>query len=69
METFRFHKLGVFISDTHVISAILNVAQDVDSPWPLNILDWDGKSHKVYLEAGEMVWYESARSVSDLEHI
>ena len=48
---------------SHVISAILNIAQDVDSPWPLQILDHSGRPHEVLLQPGEMVWYESASLV------
>ena len=51
----------------------------VDEPWPLQILDHDGKHHNIYLKPGEMasllkfyayeqllpfqVWYESASLV------
>merc|ERR1711892_304366 len=45
---------------SHVISAILNVKQDVDEDWPLQIFDHGGKLHEIILKAGEMVWYESA---------
>ena len=48
---------------THVISAILNINQKVDSDWPLQIFDHDGKLHNVFLKPGEMVWYESAKLV------
>ena len=51
------------MSRTHVISAILNIKQKVDSPWPLQIYDNDGKLHEITLEPGEMVWYESARLI------
>ena len=47
-------------SDTHIISAIINVAQKVNKPWPLHIMDHGQKHHKVYLNPGEMVWYESS---------
>ena len=49
--------------NTHVISAILNVAQDVGEDWPLYILDNAGNTHKVVIQPGQMVWYESARAV------
>jgi len=49
--------------NTHVISAILNIDQKVDDDWSLYIKDNDGESHAVVLEAGDMVWYESARAV------
>ena len=45
---------------THVISAIINVGQK-GNPWPLYIKDHAGETHKVYLEPGQVLWYESAR--------
>jgi prolyl 4-hydroxylase len=47
--------------ETHVISAILNIAQDVDRPWPLDIEDHYFRRHEVLLDPGEMLLYESAR--------
>jgi hypothetical protein len=46
---------------THVVSAIVNVAQDVQEDWLLEILDHDGVPHEVAMEPGDMVFYESAR--------
>ena len=55
--------------ETHVISAILNIAQQVtnksqkcqnhqfekvEEPWPLQILDHNGNHHNIYLKPGEM---------------
>jgi len=48
---------------THVISVIINIAQKVNEPWPLYIMDHAGKPHQVSLEPGEMLWYESAKLV------
>jgi len=48
---------------THIISAIVNVGQEVDEDWPLYIKDNNGNDHQVFLKPGEMVWYESARLV------
>ena len=48
---------------THVISAIMNIGQDVEEDWPLYILDNAGNTHKVVIQPGQMVWYESARAV------
>ena len=45
---------------SHVISVIINLAQK-GKPWPLFIKDHEGETHKVYLEPGQMLWYESAR--------
>jgi len=53
----------VDIFHTHVISAILNIGQSVDSDWPLYIMDNNGGQHTVTMEPGEMVWYESARAI------
>jgi len=49
--------------NTHVISAILNIGQSVEEDWPLFIVDNDGNNHAVTMEAGEMLWYESARAI------
>ena len=42
-----------------VSSAIINVAQDVDQPWILEVIGHDGKAHNVTMEPGQMVLYES----------
>ena len=47
--------------DTHVASAIINVAQEVDNDWPLYIEDNHYRGHEVYLQPGEMVLYEGCR--------
>ena len=46
---------------THIISAILQIDQKVDEPWPLTIFDHQGNKQKVYLNPGEMLFYESAK--------
>lgn len=38
-----------------VSSAIINVAQDVDEPWPLEVYGHDGKAFNVTMEPGDMV--------------
>ncbi|KAG1674272.1 hypothetical protein FOA52_013461 [Chlamydomonas sp. UWO 241] len=53
-------KLHVDRADTHIISAIVNIDQDVDEPWPLQIRDHAGNQHNVTIEPGEMVMYEGA---------
>jgi len=53
----------VDIGETHIISAIINVAQDVMEPWPLSILDNDGNRHWVELEQGDIVPYESSTCI------
>jgi prolyl 4-hydroxylase len=42
-----------------VSSAIINVAQDLDEPWPLEVYGHDGKAANVTMEPGDMVLYES----------
>lgn len=42
-----------------VSSAIINVAQDVDEPWPLEVIGHDGKAHNVTMVPGDLVLYES----------
>jgi len=49
---------------THIISAIINVDQEIDEEWPLIIEDNYYRKHQVYLKPGEVIFYESAR----LEH-
>jgi len=49
---------------THIISCIINVYQDVDMEWPLQIEDNFYRKHSVILKPGEAIFYESAR----LEH-
>lgn len=42
-----------------VTSAIINVAQSVEEPWPLEVIGHDGKAYNITLEPGEMILYES----------
>ena len=42
-----------------VSSAIINVAQDTDEPWPIEVISHDGRAYNVTMEPGEMVLYES----------
>lgn len=46
-----------------VSSAIVNVAQDVDEPWPLEVYGRDGKAVNVTMEPGDMVLYESHSTI------
>ena len=60
----RVYKHGAILS-THVdrlplvTSAILQVSQDVDTPWPVEVYSHDGQAHNVTMLPGEMVLYES----------
>jgi prolyl 4-hydroxylase len=42
-----------------VASAMINIAQDVDEDWPMEIYDHDGKAHNITLEPGDMLLFES----------
>jgi prolyl 4-hydroxylase len=42
-----------------VSSCIINVAQDVDEDWPLEVIDRQGNAVNVTMEPGDMVLYES----------
>ena len=42
-----------------VTSAIINVAQDVDEDWPLEVWGHDGKPYNITTKPGDMVLYES----------
>jgi prolyl 4-hydroxylase len=41
-----------------VTSAIINIAQDVDEPWPLEVIDHLGVARNITMEPGEMILYE-----------
>lgn len=47
--------------DTHIVSAILNVGQEVVEDWPLVIDDNYYRSHSVVMEPGDALFYEGAR--------
>jgi prolyl 4-hydroxylase len=65
----RIYEKGAVLSShrdrlkTHIISAIINVDQEVDEEWPLVIEDNYYRKHQVFLKPGEMVFYESARLI------
>ena len=42
-----------------VISAIINIAQDVDEEWPLEVYGHDGRAYNLTMGVGDMVLYES----------
>ena len=59
----RGAKLALHVDklSTHVISFIINLGQEVDLPWHLDILNNLEEAAKVELKPGEMILYESAR--------
>jgi prolyl 4-hydroxylase len=42
-----------------VSSAIINVDQDVDEPWPIEVIGHDGVAVNITMEPGDLVLYES----------
>ena len=42
-----------------VSSAILNVDQDLDEPWPLEVIGHDGRAHNITMVPGDLILYES----------
>jgi prolyl 4-hydroxylase len=60
----RVYKEGAILSPhvdrlPLVASAIINVDQDVDEPWPLEVIGHDGIARNVTMEPGDLVLYES----------
>ena len=48
--------------DTHVISSILHVDHgENDEPWPLVIEDFNGNTNEVFLQSGDLLFYESSK--------
>eukprot|EP01038_Epipyxis_sp_PR26KG_P009289 gene9289-12516_t len=43
-----------------VSSCIINVAQEVNEPWPIEVYSHAGKAYNVTMEPGDMVLYESS---------
>lgn len=42
-----------------VISAIINVAQNVREDWPLEVIAHDGNAYNITMDVGDMILYES----------
>jgi len=53
-------KNHVDMRGTHIISAIVNIDQDVDEPWPLEIRDHAGQLHNITMVPGDIIMYEGA---------
>jgi prolyl 4-hydroxylase len=47
--------------ETHIISAIINIDQQIDKDWPLVIDDNYYRRHEVILKPGEVIFYEGGR--------
>eukprot|EP00579_Thalassiosira_antarctica_P011136 CAMPEP_0201917470 /NCGR_PEP_ID=MMETSP0903-20130614/6861_1 /ASSEMBLY_ACC=CAM_ASM_000552 /TAXON_ID=420261 /ORGANISM="Thalassiosira antarctica, Strain CCMP982" /LENGTH=375 /DNA_ID=CAMNT_0048453545 /DNA_START=109 /DNA_END=1236 /DNA_ORIENTATION=+ len=49
-------------SSTHVISGIFHIDRSDDAePWPIVIEDFQGNTNQVYLEPGDILFYESSK--------
>jgi len=49
---------------THAVSLIVNIAQDnLATPWPIEVFDHADRLHEITMEAGEIVYYESAKNL------
>lgn len=50
-------------ADTHLASAVIQVAQEVDEDggWPLEVIDQAGNCYEVFLQPQELVLYEGGR--------
>jgi hypothetical protein len=46
--------------NTHIISGIMQIAQDMVEPWPLTFVDHYGDRHYITMEPQDLVLYESA---------
>ena len=52
-----------------ISSAIVNVAQDVEEDWPLEVYDRSGNAINITMEPGDMVLYESGSVVHGVRFI
>ena len=63
----RVYKRGAILKnhqdrlETHIISAIINIDQQVNEDWPLSIDDNYYRNHQVILKPGEIIFYEGGR--------
>lgn len=49
---------------THAVSLIVNIAQEnLANPWPVEVFDHADRLHEVEMEAGDIVYYESAKNL------
>jgi WD40 repeat protein len=53
--------MHVDTANTHVVSCIINVDQEVEEDWKLVILDHEENEHSITMRPGDMLLYESAK--------
>lgn len=55
--------------NTHVISCIFHLDRSDDAePWPIVIEDFQGNTNEVYLEKGDILFYESSKCLHGRPH-
>lgn len=47
--------------ETHIVSATVNIFQDINEQWSLDIEDHFYRNHSIFQRPGEMIMYEGAR--------
>jgi prolyl 4-hydroxylase len=47
--------------NTNIVSAVINIHQCVNKPWPLVIDDHNYRKHQVYFTPGDILFYEGAK--------
>jgi len=68
LKTYSIYKEGAILAPhvdrlPLVTSCIINVAQDLDNPWPIEVYSRDGQAHNVTMMPGDMVMYESHTTI------
>ena len=46
---------------THIASAVIQVAQDAEEGWPIELIDENDDIIEVYMQPGQMLLYEGSR--------
>ena len=61
--------MHVDTADTHVVSGIVHIHhENLEEPWPLEILDHEGRLTYINMDAGDFVFYESAKLLHGRPH-
>jgi len=60
----HFLRCHVDRSQTHVLSVILHVAsEDLESNWPVEVVDFNGRRQRINMHHGQILFYESAKLI------
>ena len=62
----RCYQRGTFLYNhvdrqPHFVSSTICVDHSLDAPWPLSIVDADGRVNQINMDPGELVFYEGTR--------